>query len=84
MKLIGEITEQAQKTVLDLQLQQDLNLKEIGKLEFQKDVLISRVKELQQAIQNLLNQEVAALGVPKGAEWEIAKDRKVYVAEVGD
>tara|TARA_B100000900_G_scaffold410650_1_gene428847 strand:+ start:17 stop:271 length:255 start_codon:yes stop_codon:yes gene_type:complete len=84
MKLIGEITEQCQKTVADLQLNQDLILKEIGKLEYQKDLMLNQVKELQATIQKLLNQEVSALGVPKGAEWEIAKDRKVYVAEVGD
>lgn len=84
MKLIGEITEQTQHSVVELQNRQDLILKEIGKLEYQKEMLLSQVKDVQSTIQKLLDREITALGIPKGAEWEIAKDRKVYVAEVGD
>lgn len=84
MKLIGEISVQAHNSVSDIQNRQDLILKEIGKLEYQKDQMLTQVKELQSLMQKLLEQEMQALGIPKGADWQVAKDRKVYVAEVGD
>ena len=84
MKLVGEITEQASDSVASLQNKQDTILKEIGRLEFQKSVYTEELKVIQQTIQRLLEQEVLSLGIPKGAEWQIAKDRKVYVSEVGD
>jgi hypothetical protein len=83
MKLIGELSEQVHKTVIELQQKQDLLLKEIGKLEYQKDLMLTQIKMLQETTQKVLNQEVQALGIPTGAEWQVAKDRKVYVAEVG-
>ena len=84
MKLVGEITEQVQNTVVEIQEKQDVLLKEIGKLEYEKMALMSELQALQESTRKLLQQEVLSLGVPKGAEWQITKEGNVYVAEVGD
>ena len=79
MEEIGEISAEAYKAIQDMQDQQELFLREIGKIEYQKQTLLDQVNQLNVATQKLLNQEAQSLGVPEGREWRVSNDRKVFL-----